>query len=148
MIFFSYANVIRTQYLLPHKKDTSYIISVLVGAIVNFVVNAMLIPRYEAVGAVIGTLCAEAIVCILQMWFVRKELDVKRYYMHIPPFIIAGALMAVLVRTISKLTHGGIIGLLLEVGMGAMLYILLSVIYVYISNRNLFNKLLKIKHKN
>ena len=148
MIFFSYANVIRTQYLLPHKKDTSYIISVLVGAIVNFVVNAMLIPRYEAVGAVIGTLCAEAIVCILQMWFVRKELDVKRYCMYIPPFIIAGALMAVLVRTISKLTHGGIIGLLLEVGMGAMLYILLSAIYVYISNRNLFNKLLKIKHKN
>lgn len=148
MFFFSYANVIRTQYLLPHKRDSSYIISVLVGAILNFAVNAILIPKYEAIGAVIGSLCAEAVVCILQMWFVRNELDVKKYYMYLPPFIVAGMIMAVSVRTIKKFIHWGMLGIFLEVSIGATLYIFLSTLYIYISNRKLFYKLLsQIKKK-
>lgn len=142
MVFFSYANVIRTQYLLPHKRDTSYIISVLVGALVNFAVNATLIPQFDAAGAVVGTFLAEAVVCVLQMWFVRKELNIKKYCSYIIPFCVAGALMAVIVRIIGSRTNGSAFGILLEVSAGAIVYLFLSGTYVYISNKNLFLKLL------
>ena len=65
--FMAWANVIRTQYLIPNREDRSYIISVILGAVVNLVVNSMLIPRMAAMGAVIGTVCAEGSVCVCQI---------------------------------------------------------------------------------
>ena len=64
LIFLSWANVIRTQYLIPKERDKDYIISVILGAIVNLVMNIILIPRYASIGACYGTICAELIVML------------------------------------------------------------------------------------
>ena len=53
------ANVVRTQYLLPNKRDKDYIISLLIGVLINLVVNALLIPAWRSKGAAVGTLLAE-----------------------------------------------------------------------------------------
>ena len=75
----AWANVIRPQILIPKKKDRVYIISTLLGAIVNVVINTLLITKWGAIGAAIGTIFAEATVCIYQTLMVRKELDIKNY---------------------------------------------------------------------
>ena len=49
MVFISWANVIRTQKLIPEKLDKIYIISTIVGAVVNFVLNIFLIAKLDAV---------------------------------------------------------------------------------------------------
>ena len=54
-----FANVIRTQWVLPQKRDHIFIKSVLTGAGVNVVLNALLIPRFDAMGAVVATVAAE-----------------------------------------------------------------------------------------
>ena len=41
-IFISLANVVRTQYLIPTGKDKIYIISVIMGAVINLVMNGIL----------------------------------------------------------------------------------------------------------
>lgn len=71
--FIAWANVIRTQYLIPNHEDKSYIISVTLGAAVNLAVNTLLIPHIHALGAVIGTVFAEGSVCISQTIMVRKK---------------------------------------------------------------------------
>ena len=55
----SWANVIRTQYLIPNKRDSIYLTSTMVGAILNLIINWMLIPKYQANGAAFGTIVAE-----------------------------------------------------------------------------------------
>ena len=42
-IFLAFANVIRTQYLLPHKMDRIYVTSAFIGATVNIFINILLI---------------------------------------------------------------------------------------------------------
>lgn len=49
-IFISFANVIRTQYLIPYKKDNIYIVSVFLGAFVNMGINLLLISKYTISG--------------------------------------------------------------------------------------------------
>ena len=66
LLFMAWANVIRTQILIPKKKDKVYIISTLLGAIVNILINTLLITRLGAIGAAVGTIFAEATVCIYQ----------------------------------------------------------------------------------
>ena len=42
MIFQSWANVIRTQYLIPFKHDNVYVGSVVFGALINFIINYLI----------------------------------------------------------------------------------------------------------
>ena len=47
--------------------------SVIAGAVVDLIINALLIPKWAATGAAIGTLIAEAAVLVVQLYFLRKD---------------------------------------------------------------------------
>ena len=66
MPFTAFANVLRTQYLIPRHRDKVFQTSVIIGAGVNLIANFLLIPYLNAMGAVIGTILAEGSVCIVQ----------------------------------------------------------------------------------
>ena len=81
---------IRTEYLIPRKKDKEYIVSLFIGAIINILFNCILIPYIGAVGAAVGTLIAEIIVCSTQVFLIRQERDIKRYIIIALPFMASG----------------------------------------------------------
>lgn len=62
-IFISWSNILRNQYLIPYKKDIIFIKSVIYGALINIVINIILIPKYASVGATIGLFSSEIVVC-------------------------------------------------------------------------------------
>ena len=70
--FLAFANVLRTQYLIPKEMDKVYIKSVSLGAIVNLVFNFIFIPELSSIGATIGTILAEISVMVYQTVAVRK----------------------------------------------------------------------------
>lgn len=76
MLFLAWANVIRTQFLLPHQHDKQYIYSIIIGACVNVILNLVLIPNYAAAGALIATIFAEGTVCVIQSFDAAKYNDV------------------------------------------------------------------------
>ena len=129
VLFIAWANVIRTQYLIPNRLDRSYIISVTLGAVLNLAVNLLLIPRLDALGAVIGTLCAEGSVCLCQTLMVRRQLDVKRYARVTLPFLLPGAGMFLLVRLIGRRMSGPA-ALVLEITAGAAAYLAVTGAYL------------------
>lgn len=130
IVFFSFANVIRTQYLLPNKKDKTYIISVFTGAAVNLVINYLLIPRFDAYGAVIGTLVAECVVCLMQVLFVAHELPILQYLGNAVPFLLIGSVMMVVIRILSGFAQSLFVSVLIEILVGGAVYLLLSYIYL------------------
>ena len=134
VFFIAWANVIRTQYLIPHHRDRSYIISVLLGAVVNFIINALLIPRMAAMGAVVGTVCAEAAVCICQTMMVRHALAIRRYLLDTLPFLGLGLVMYCLVRLIRPLLPGRVITVTVQILLGAVFYCAASGAYLILSH--------------
>ena len=122
ILFIAWANVIRTQYLIPNHRDRSYIISVLLGAVVNLTINALLIPKLAAMGAVIGTVCAEAAVCICQTLMVRKDLEIRRYLVDTLPFLVLGLGMYALVQVIRPLLPGAIVTVGTQIALGGVFY--------------------------
>lgn len=127
-IFISWANVIRTQYLIPYKKDKIYIQSVFLGAIFNILINILLIPMFQSVGAALGSLCAEIAVCCYQTFKVRKELKIKIYLKQSLPFVISGIIMYAIVIFI-PFFHSYLITIVIKVLVGSIIYLLLSGIY-------------------
>ena len=71
------SNVIGMQYLLPTKRQKEFTMSVLYGAIVNFLLNIILIIKFKSVGASIATVIAEITVTSIQIYFIRKEFDIN-----------------------------------------------------------------------
>lgn len=127
--FSALANVIRTQYLIPNSMDKAYTAAVVTGAIINIVVNFLLIPSMGAMGAVIGTIFAEGLVCIIQCFFIYKKINLKRYLFKSFPFLIFGLVMYFIVIFFNKYMSITIMDLLIEIFIGAVVYFILSLIY-------------------
>ena len=126
--FVAFASVIRMQYLIPKHMDKEYIVSVIGGAIINFAINVALIPRYSGIGAAIGTICAEAFVCIYQMWCVRKDIKVFNSVYNSLPFLLLGTLMLLSVRLIAyNIKSQLLIKLFLEIVAGSGIYLSITV---------------------
>lgn len=121
-IFMAYANVIRTQYLLPHQMDKDYVISAFLGAGVNLTINWILIPFYGCIGAAIGTFFAEAIVCLYQAYAVRKYLPIRRYFYKSLYFIFTGLIMYLIIFNINIENLSIFINLLIKILIGIILY--------------------------
>jgi O-antigen/teichoic acid export membrane protein len=130
--FVSFANVIRTQYLLPKEKDIEYMTSVIAGAAVNLVINAVLIPVYGAVGASVATVFAEMTVCIVQMFAVRKELPVFRYVKDSLPYLLFGIVMYLSVYGLSDKLDNQVLGICLQVVVGIVVYTIPTVMTLYV----------------
>lgn len=132
IIFLAWANVIRTQFLIPRKKDKIYIVSTGIGAVVNLLINFLLIKKYGAIGATIGTIFAEATVCVYQSIMVRKELNIKVYIKRSIFYIIPGSIMCIVIRLLEKLLGQSIITGIIQIIVGGSLYIILCVIYMIV----------------
>jgi O-antigen/teichoic acid export membrane protein len=143
VIIKAWANVIRTQYLLPSQKDKQYVESVIFGAIANLIINYSLIPSLGAYGAVIGTLVAEFCVGCYQTLSVRKELPVGKYFTNNLWFVLIGFVMFAVVRICVNRLQPTVTSLLIEVVAGAIIYVVLSMVMLVIKKDSVL--LLEIK---
>lgn len=74
IIMVGLSNVFGIQILVPTNREHKVVISVIIGAAVNLILNVICIPKYAASGAAIGTLTAEIVVTIVQMIFLKELL--------------------------------------------------------------------------
>lgn len=130
MPFIAFANVLRMQYLIPNHYDKCYMISIITGAVINVLINWLLIPKYYAMGAVFGTIVAEVTVCVIQASFCKKQLPIIQYIKEGIPYVIIGCVMAVSVRFIGVKLGNTLTTLVMQVSLGAVLYIGMTVIYM------------------
>ena len=129
--FSGFANVIRMQYLIPNGMDGAYILSVILGAVSNLTANSLLIPRCGALGAAVGTVIAEGVVCAAQCLAVKKRIDILAYLKSTAFFGMAGLLMYGAVRVLDQRAEITVSWLLLEIIVGGSVYCILSVLYLY-----------------
>lgn len=123
----AWANVIRTQYLIPRFMDGVYVVSTIVAAIINFSLNMLLIPVFQARGAVIGTLLAESSVLIIQALAVRRQLPWREIVSTSLPYLVnALTVFGVVKGLLSVMSFTPFVQLCVAVLVGTFVYICLS----------------------
>lgn len=130
LVFVSFGNVIRTQYLIPKEMDKQYITSAFLGAGVNFVLNIILINKFQSVGACIGTVAAEFVVTFYQVYSVRRKLPIKKYLIEILPFILKAFGMMIIILPLGNLSNNRILIIILQIVFGIIIYGILNFNYV------------------
>ena len=131
VLFQGWANVIRTQYLIPAEKDAIYVQSAWLGAIVNLIINALLIPHFKALGAAIGTVCAECAVASYQTYRIRRELPILNYLKQCIYYVVPSIFMIIAIKMISNcLKVNSVILLIAEIVIGGIIYVAVAAPFV------------------
>lgn len=147
VIFQAWASIIRMQFLLPNSHDRVYIISVISGAIVNFVINLMLIPSLQALGAVIGTILAEATVAVMQTIFSTKYLPIVKYLKTTIPYAIIGFFMFLLIDKLKLFIGSSIFSLIILIFIGGIFYTVFSILINWRIKTSFFSCFIQEIHK-
>ena len=87
LLFIGITNIIGIQMFIPLGKEKVVLLSEIVGAVVDVIVNIILIPRYASAGAAAGTTIAEVAVLLVQAVALRRYFREKD-----PEFSITGFL--------------------------------------------------------
>jgi len=148
----AWAGALRTQFIIPTGRDKTYAISLTTGAIVNLVLNALLIPRLNGVGAIIGTIVAECTVCFIQFFMCRRDIDIKNYMINGISFCIIGAFMFFAVKALSHISNHALVTMIIQLVCGTTIYVVLGCFYMIKVRKNpvLVNegmKMLRIKYR-
>ena len=73
LLFIGLSNILGIQILVPTGREKVVLISMIAGAVVDLMCNLLLIPRFAATGAAISNAVAEAVVLVVQIVALRKE---------------------------------------------------------------------------
>ena len=116
------SNVSGIQCLVPMKKQKEFNTSVILGAVCNLVINALLIPKYGALGAGVGTIAAEFTVAASQLFFLRNFISMRTLFATVSRNFLAGAAMTCVLVCITKYLPVGIASTFLEIVIGFAAY--------------------------
>ena len=130
LLFSPLAGIIRMQLLIPRNKDMEYIVAVIFGAIVDFLLNLILIKFYGAVGASIATVIAEFVVLALQYIYVKNEIKLKFITKSIFKFAISALAMYIVVFFIGKYIEKVIVRLTIQIIIGILIYFGCNIKYI------------------
>jgi len=75
LLFIGITNILGIQVLVPAGYEKYVLYSEIGGALCDLVLNALLIPGMGAAGAAIGTLAAEGVVLLIQVYYLRQVGD-------------------------------------------------------------------------
>lgn len=130
LIFIGWSNTIRNQVLIPMEKDRYYVRAIVIGAVLNLIINTTLIPVFGSIGAMIGTITAELTATISQIIPIKKSIKIKCYLLDAIPFMVMGIIMSSTVYAIGKLFSSvTIINIMIQIIVGVIVYSVLCIIY-------------------
>lgn len=135
IVFKGWAGALRTQFIIPTKRDNIYIFSLSSGAITNLILNYFLIPKLQGIGAVIGTIAAEFVVCFIQFFMTRKDIPIRKYLIDGCSFCCIGYVMYIVISCFNKeMNPIGVMGI--QIVVGGLIYLCCSGVYMVKIRKN------------
>lgn len=139
VFFAGLSNVTGTQTLIPLGKEDKLLISILLGAVTDIILNLLLIQKLGSSGAAFATMITEIVVLSVQCIFIRQmlaEIKVIRYCVR--PLAASGTAVI-----LSGFCAGGIRGDMKEIIVSAAVFFLVYAAVLLFSREEMVMELLK-----
>ena len=141
-------DVFGMQYLVNVGKQKQYIISLFSGAIMNFIFNLILIPKLASAGAIIASFLGELVIVLIQMYYVKDSINLKRFFKQSKNYVIASLAMLIIIP-LNNYIKVPILNTVIIIGLSMVIYFITLFILKDDTMINVFKKIKdKIKSKN
>lgn len=115
-------NVIGDQYLMAVNNTKVLTMSYIVGVIMNFIINCILIPKYSYIGAAIAMVITELCIITIQIAKTRNIINIKIISKKVFKYIIASISMLLIVKLIKNINISIILITFVQVFVGVGIY--------------------------
>lgn len=137
ILMISWSNVFGTQLLIPLNKTKEFTLSVTAGAIINLILNIIILKYMGSVGACITTVLAEITVTVTQMYILRDFLNIKQMIKSIMIFFPSAIFMFIIIRFVGITMGAKVVTTIVQVFIGGTVYLLiLFILYKIIYKQN------------
>ena len=130
------------QYLVQIGKQKIFTISVTVGAIVNIILNMILIHYFRGVGAVLASIIAEITILGIQLKYIREQFKIKDILKLAVKCLIAGIIMFLVVALITKYMPVSIMNTVIQIVVGGIVYLGVLIILKYQFLKDIYNQVI------
>ncbi len=141
ILFVALTNLIGIQIFYSSGNIKKTTISVFCGAIINVIINSILIPHYSYIGAAIGTVIAEFMVLVVQVLIGKELLIFKKFNFNIFKILIASIIAGASMLGLKLLLNYGYIMTLV---IGAIISILVYFVCLLIMKESLIKSAINI----
>ena len=128
VIIIGVSNCLGSQYYTPSGNRKLSAKFIIIGAIVNFTLNLILIPRFWGYGAIVASLIAETVITVLYFRHCNGYLTADTLFREGWKKLVAGVLMLAVIRILDRFIASDIIALCAEVMAGFAVYCALIVL--------------------
>ena len=123
VIIIGISNCLGSQYYTPagyRKLSARYII---IGAVVNLLLNLVLIPKFWGYGAIVASLIAEGAITILYLKNCNGYLRVSTIIKDSWKKLIAGLIMLIVIKVLDAIIPSDFVALFAEIAIGFTVYV-------------------------
>ena len=106
VLFIGISNIFGMQILVPTNRERITVISTLVGALVDFIINAVLIPTYGSFGAAVGTFTAELSVLLVQLVALKGEIKNYLKDIQLKPLLVSSTVSSLALFILGNVMSG------------------------------------------
>lgn len=131
LLFMSWNNVLRTQYYIPQEKDSTYVLATGMGAFLNIILNVVLIPKMDSLGAAIATVFSYMLVMMVQLYFARVDLNGVKLLMINSPFFMLGFLPFLFSYFWKKIFPDNWLGLIIQIIIFSVEFSIIGILYLW-----------------
>ena len=122
------SNCLGSQYFTPSGNRKLSAKFIIIGAIVNFTLNLILIPRFWGYGAIVASLIAETVITVLYFRYCNGYLTLDTMVREGWKKMVAGIVMLAVIRLIDGRITSNAAALVVEVAAGFTVYCVLILV--------------------
>lgn len=128
IIIIGLSNVTGIQYFVTTKRERLLTGTVIIGAVVNFVCNLILIPKLYSIGASIASVAAETVITLTQLYLIRNELSFTRIMAQSVKYLLAGACMLLVLFLENHYLSASVLHSCIMIFSGAIVYFVMLLV--------------------
>lgn len=118
----AWGSITGSQLLIPMGREKIYTLSLITAAVVNLILNFLLIPKFQAIGACIAISCTEVTVIIIHYFALKNFLSIKAIFEESWKYLLGSILIYISVRIAGTLLGIGIFTTIIQIITGIFVY--------------------------
>lgn len=124
IITLSWSSILANQILVATNRENLYTLAILIAAVFNILMNFILIPKLQSLGALITSVAAEYIGMLIMLWFARKVISIRVFIRNIVRYLVCSVVMYIIVYSIGTVLPKTFISTMIQLVVGIAFYLL------------------------
>lgn len=125
LIFSTLDGLLYYQVLIPYNLEKKACFGTIFGAVVNLILNFLLVFKFSYNGVAVATLIAEVLVFIMFLYILKEKINIKYLFSDVYKFILAGLPIIPICYFGMRIGNGLVLSLLLVIILSATVYFIL-----------------------